>query len=135
MKPIYINAAGVWVLMVGVAIVNGILRGVYTPKVGSELLGHQISTLTLISAFVIIIYLFLRMTSAFYTEKDLVFIGVIWLVLTIVFEFGFGHYIMGNPWSKLIADYNILKGHVWGLVLLTILIAPYILGKYILHKV
>jgi hypothetical protein len=34
-----------------------------------------------------------------------------------------------------VADYNIMKGHVWGLILLTILAGPCILGKYVLHIV
>lgn len=135
MRSIYVQAVLVWIIMVFVAIVNGILRGVYTPKVGSVLHGHQISTVIFIAALLIIIYLFLRMTSVSYTEKDLVLIGAMWMMLTIVFEFGFGHYVMGTSWSQLIADYNILKGHVWGLVLLTILVAPYIVGKYVLNSV
>ena len=37
-----------------------------------------------------------------------------------------GHYVFGNSWYKLFADYNILKVRIWSLVLLTILLAPYI---------
>ena len=51
--------------------------------------------------------------------------GAIWFCLTITFEFAAGHYVFGNPWEKLLADYNILEGRIWSLVLLTILLAPY----------
>jgi hypothetical protein len=30
------------------------------------------------------------------------------------FEFLVGHYVMGHPWSRLLHDYNILAGRLWG---------------------
>ncbi len=45
-------------------------------------------------------------------------IGAIWLILTILFEFLFGHFVMSNSWSKLFADYNLLQGRVWVLILI-----------------
>ena len=134
MKKIYVQAVGIWVLMLILAIINGIMRnGVYGPRIGNELLAHQISTVTIIIMFLSVMYIFFKWTSAEYTKKDLVAIGVLWVVLTIGFEFIFGHYIMGNPWSKLFHDYNILEGRVWSLVLLTTLVGPYFVGKYLLH--
>jgi hypothetical protein len=56
-------------------------------------------------------------------------IGVIWVVSTILFEFIAGHFIFGNSWDHLIADYNILNGRIWSLVLFTILFAPLSLLK------
>lgn len=37
-------------------------------------------------------------------------IGCIWLMLTPSFEFLFGHYVMGHPWSRLLYDYNLFAG-------------------------
>ena len=42
----------------------------------------------------------------------------------------FGHYVVGHPWSVLLADYNIFRGRVWPLVLLAVLVAPLIAGKF-----
>jgi hypothetical protein len=47
-----------------------------------------------------------------------------WLVLTVIFEFLFGHFVMGHPWSSLFHDYNLLAGRVWVLVLIWIAAAP-----------
>jgi hypothetical protein len=44
--------------------------------------------------------------------------------LTLAFEFLAGHYLFGNPWSKLLADYNLLRGHIWVLVLITTAFGP-----------
>jgi len=34
------------------------------------------------------------------------------------------HYVFGNSWESLIADYNVFRRRVWVLVLLTNLFAP-----------
>ena len=44
--------------------------------------------------------------------------------MTMLFEFGFGHYVAKTPWKKLFHDYNLLKGRVWSLFLLTDLVSP-----------
>jgi len=78
-------------------------------------------------------YLFISSLKTDYTKTDLLLIGAFWLVSTILFEFIFGHYVMGHSWNTLFADYNILKGRVWSLVLLTAFIAPLLIGS-ILQK-
>ncbi len=103
MKRIYMQAIGVWVLLLILAIINGILRGVYGPFM-EELLAHQISTITAIVLFLVVMYIFFSKTHARYTGKDLIAIGALWLILTVVFEFMFGHYVMGNSWSRLLHD-------------------------------
>jgi hypothetical protein len=54
--------------------------------------------------------------------------GTLWLVLTVVFEFGFGRYVAGNSWNALLAQYNVLKGMVWVFVPVTTFIAPLLCG-------
>ncbi len=44
--------------------------------------------------------------------------------MTIAFEFGFGHFVAGHSWGRLLADYNLLTGHVWVLFLLWVLVVP-----------
>ena len=46
--------------------------------------------------------------------------------MTILFEFLFGHFIAGHPWSHLFHDYNLLAGRLWVLVLLWTAITPYL---------
>jgi hypothetical protein len=56
-------------------------------------------------------------------------VGIIWLCLTVAFEFLFGHYVANHPWSRLIQDYNLLSGRLWALVLLAVAAAPYVVYK------
>jgi hypothetical protein len=122
-------ALGVWVIFVVLAIINGAIRErFYKPKLG-DLSAHRISTIILIVVIFIGTYLFLKLIKLEYTQKDLILIGLMWLAMTIIFEFVFGHYVMGNPWDRLLADYNILKGRIWSLVLVAETFAPILVGK------
>jgi hypothetical protein len=51
-------------------------------------------------------------------------VGVIWVVLTLAFEFLAGHYVFHNAWSRLLEDYNVVRGRIWILVLMTTLVSP-----------
>jgi len=133
MKTIFLYALGIWLIFVVAGILNGVFREAFvTPRVG-EHAGHVISTIILICVILAVTYLFISNLKIDYTRTDLILIGAFWLILTILFEFGFGHYVMGHPWSRLFADYNILKGRVWSLVLVTTFIAPLLIG-YILKR-
>jgi hypothetical protein len=63
--------------------------------------------------------------------KTLLGIGFFWVVITVIFEFVFGHYVMGHPWQKLFADYNLLNGRLWVLVLINNIVAPLLSGKIV----
>ena len=126
---IYLYALGMWLIFSVAAILNGLFRNLFiTPRVG-EHAGHIISTIIFIIVILIGTYIFINSLKMDYSTTNLLLIGAFWLILTILFEFVFGHYVAGHPWSKLLADYNILKGRVWILVLLTTYIAPLLVGS------
>lgn len=114
-----------WMPMVLIAIVNGLLRERFLTTRLKELYAHQVSTLILILLFGIyiwIVVLLLRPASSL----QAVGIGLVWLGLTVVFEFLFGHYVAGHSWSKLLEDYNIIAGRLWILILIWVTAAPYL---------
>lgn len=114
--------------MVPIAIVNALIRElVYAPQV-SELAAHQISSVTLVALFAVYTWLVNRKWRLESRGQALT-VGAVWLVLTPLFEFSFGHYVMGNPWSVLLGDYNLLAGRVWSLVLISSALLPYIVFR------
>ena len=133
-RKIFLYALGIWFILVVAAILNGAFRESFiTSKVGKQV-GHVISTVIFICVILVVTYLFLSNLKINYTKTDLLLIGALWLILTILFEFVFGHYVMGgHSWKVLFADYNILKGRVWSFVLLTTFIAPLLIDS-ILQK-
>ena len=116
-----------WFPMLLIAIGNGALREFVFKKFMTALAAHQLSTVTLFIFFALYIaFIINRFPPA--SSNQAVFIGFLWLVLTLVFEFGFGRY-RGNSWSKLFEDYNLLKGRIWILIPIWLIIAPYIFYK------
>jgi hypothetical protein len=114
----------VWLLLAVVGIANGIVRESTYGKVLSDLAAHQLSTVTAILASGVTVWLVHRVWPI-ETAAQAWLIGGLWLAATIIFEFGFGHYIVGHTWQRLFADYNLFAGRVWGLFLLWVLVMPY----------
>jgi len=56
-------------------------------------------------------------------------IGVLWLGLTVAFEFGFFHYVGGRSWESLLAQYDIAAGHLWPFVLAAVVVAPFVWAR------
>lgn len=132
MKNIYKHLVW-WFAFPFIAIFNAILRELIYKKPLGNLAAHQISTATGIIIFAIVFY-FIFKRWKIESLKHAILLGLIWLVLTILFEFGFGHFVMGNPWEKLLHDYNLADGRVWSLFLVWITIAPYIFYRMFTHN-
>jgi hypothetical protein len=118
--------------MLIIAVLNGATRDLWYKKYTGELLGHQISTITLIILFGFFIWLVIYKLPPV-SGQEAIFTGLLWLMLTLMFEFGFGLF-RGNSWSKLLNDYNISKGRIWILIPIWTAIAPYIFYKIALSK-
>lgn len=114
-----------WFGMMVIAVLNGGLRdGVYAGYV-SELAAHQISTVLLLILFGLYFWLltaYWRIQSA----RQAWTIGLMWLFMTLAFEFGFFHYVAGHSWADLMAQYNVFAGRMWILVPLWVLLGPYV---------
>ena len=124
----YFRYALCWFLLAVAAIINGILReGTYGKNV-SELAAHQISTVTAIALTGIVVWRFQRIWPLESAHQAGI-IGVLWLIMTILFEFGFGHFVAGHSFSRLLADYNLLQGRLWVFFLAWVAIMPYLFFK------
>jgi hypothetical protein len=95
-----------------IGIVNGSLRrAVYEDRAG-RMGAHYISTailLVLLGAYMAL----LARRWPIPTRRAALSIGATWTALTVVFEFGFGRYAAGEPWSKLVEQYDLSRGYVW----------------------
>ncbi len=114
-----------WIPGIPIAIGNGSLREFAVRRYVGELAAHQISVVTVILLFGLYVWFvlpWLKLSSG----AEAVRVGLTWLVLTVAFEFVFGHYAMGHPWAALLHDYNVLRGRLWVLVLAWTTLAPYV---------
>lgn len=118
----------VWFLLAAAMILNGIVRQATYGKHVPELTAHQVSTLTAVLLAGAVVWLALRVWPVA-TSSQAWSIGFFWLFLTIAFEFGFGRFVAGHPWDRLLADYNIFNGRVWSVFLVWITVLPYVIFK------
>jgi hypothetical protein len=122
-----LHAVTAWLILMLVAILNGTLREfVITPRTGPAI-GHVISTLLLAALILAITWLLIPWIGPA-SSGDAGVIGLTWLGLTLLFEFGFGR-LRGKPWAVLLADYNVARGRIWILVLLTTVAAPWLAAR------
>jgi len=127
---LYLKSLGIWFLLAISAIIVATFRiAVLLPQVGEQT-AHQLGTILYLIVQFLIIYLFIRKMKI-RDVKTLLLIGIFWAVITIIFEFVFGHYVIGHSWQKLFADYNLFNGRLWVLVLINNIVAPLISGKII----
>ena len=127
---LFIKSLGIWVVLAISAIIVATFRNEVLLPPLRERTAHQIGTLLFLTVQSLIIYFFIKHIRLRET-RTAIFIGMFWLTLTIIFEFLFGHYVVGHPWEKLFADYNISKGRIWVLVLINNVVAPLLSSKLI----
>jgi hypothetical protein len=117
--------------MVVIALINGAIREGWYGKHVSELQAHQLSTVTGILLFGVYIWVLMRLWRPESAEQAIA-IGLVWLGMTVAFEFLFGHYVAKRSWRELRRDYHLFAGRVWLVVLVWVTIASYVF--YHLHQ-
>ncbi len=129
----WIWATLLWVGFAALAVGLGALRVLFLQPLVGEPVAHVVGTFVGCALFLALIYRFVRWTNLGapnlgapgpHARGRLLALGLFWTLATIAFEFGFGRLVMGHSWARLLADYNLLAGRVWVLVLLTLYFGP-----------
>ena len=118
-----------WLGLLLLAIINGVIRDfIYLKKFG-EHKAHQLSTiilLLLITTYSYFVFGYWKLHS----ENEAILVGILWLILTLAFEFLFGHFVAKHSWKKLLANYNVFAGNLWTLILIWTAIVPFVYYKF-----
>ena len=122
----YTRALVVWFAILTGAFVNGAIREAWLiPRFGPTV-GHIVSTLMLSAIVVLVAAAFIDWIAPA-SLGDALLVGGLWVALTLAFEFLAGHYLFGNSWERLLADYDVTQGRIWPLVLLVTFVTPLLL--------
>ncbi len=122
------RAIAAWCLLLVLMFTNGTLRVVVLqPRLGEDR-ARQLASLTGFAIVLALAWVFVRLTPQA-RQRQLLRVGAIWLVLTLAFELLFGRFASGQTWTALLADYNVLRGRLWPLVLLGTVAAPWVWGR------
>ena len=120
-----VRALLVWLVMMGVEFCHGALRTLFLSPMLGDYAARQVSVLTGSILIVFIAYIFIYWIRAGSAVSQMA-VGVLWLVLTIAFEAGFGHYVFKLPWEAVLEDFNLLKGRLMPLGLVVLTLSPMI---------
>jgi hypothetical protein len=112
-----------WLPMLALAIANGALRQATYGKRIPELRAHQLSTAIGAAVFGVYIGFVIRAWPPVSTRQALQ-VGLLWLALTIAFEFFMGLVLARRPLNQVLRDYDVTSGRVWVFLLLWITVAP-----------
>ncbi len=137
MKKIYIKSFFFWFVLLVLTLINATIREagykpILEPYIG--LWAHQISSLTGILLFFIAIYFFLKRNNN-YNKKDLIFMGIIWFVMTIAFETLMNVFMRNLNFKQVLQTYYFWQGEIWVFVLLSLLILPFVVDKILNKKI
>lgn len=124
----YTLALGLWLGMLFVAIANGYVGNTYILHRLGEYGTHVYKSISFIPVIFLFAWLYALQTMGETWLTSALFVSCFWVSLTILFEFVFGHYVLGNSWDVLLADYRIWQGRLWSLVLISEAIAPLMMG-------
>lgn len=121
------TAARVWLMEILVSGFNFfvLMNLIYEPSWG-PLLAHQIGMSTRIVYIFVFAYFLLRFVKE-YNTSDLVHVGILWLVLTLLFEWA-GSLVIGRPVEEILIGWNVFAGYMWPYVLLAYLLSNPIIG-------
>ena len=113
----------IWLGLLALAVLNGGFReAVLVPRYGRE--GAQAASTIILSVLILVVGWISIPWISPRTLQDAWTIGVLWVTLTLAFEFLAGHFVFGKPWNELLADYNLLAGRIWLMVLIVTLMTP-----------
>ncbi|MDX1353134.1 MAG: hypothetical protein R3254_08980 [Thiomicrorhabdus sp.] len=128
MTTLLFKAIGLWLVIVIAAILNGMFReSVLVPTIGANLALPLSGILLSILVFIITLAFISFIGST--ETKVYIWIGLFWVLLTLAFEFLFGHYVVGKSWLEIFKVLNIMKGDLFLLVLLVTVISPWLAAK------
>lgn len=112
-----------WLALFVVMFANGAVRvAVLQPHLGEDR-ARQIASLTGLALVLLLSRLFVRFAPEA-SMSQLWQVGLAWLAAAMAFEFLFGHFVSGMSWAALLADYNILRGRLWALILVGLCCGP-----------
>ena len=121
-----LRTVAVWAILV-LAVANGALReAVLIPWLGTSP-GLVLSGLLLSGLILAVAHLFLPWMAPG-SAAQACFIGILWLLLTLVFEFSFG-LASGKPLSEILAAYTLREGNLWPIVMAVTLTAPWLMAR------
>lgn len=118
----------VWLVIIVAESLHGTARELWLKPLVGDFRARQIAFFSGMVLILVVALLFVRWLRA-ESNRQLLHIGLLWAVLTLVFEFSLGLFVMGYSWQRMWEDYNLLRGGLMGLGLVWLIFVPQLAAK------
>ena len=133
----YLKTALFWFVLLAIALINAIIRDVTYIPVVEPYIGtwaHQIGAILVSLVIFVAVFLFVRNEKVKHTMGDLLSIGLIWVILTVIFETFLGVVIQQMSIREVLRAYYFWNGELWIVVLITMILSPIVADKIVHSK-
>jgi hypothetical protein len=118
-----------WLAICVAMVINGGTRELaLVPSMGRT--SADIMSAVLGTAIILIATRFLFRPLAGRPTAELARVSAIFVVLTVAFEFSFGHWVDHKSWAELLANYEVWNGRLWPALLVILALTPFLWGRW-----
>lgn len=124
---LFVKTIVTWLVMVLAAIANGLLREKVLNVYLGESLALPVSGILLSVFILVIVY-----KAVDYIMPKTVFtclaLGIFWVSLTLMFEYGLGYFVLGKEISEINQVFNLSSGNLFLWVVVVTLLSPLLIA-------
>ena len=125
MAGFFIKVIALWLAMLSMAIVNAVIR----EKLLAPIVGYGVALPASGLILSVFIFLIAYISVPFFGSlgsRAYISVGIAWFGLTLSFEFLFGHFVAGKRWLEIMQVFDVTKGNLFTVALLSTLVAPWL---------
>ena len=123
-----LKALALWVTILIIAIINGILREKALNPLMGPVSGLTVSGIILSSCIFFVAFCAAPWYGRLDTSQYWA-IGLFWVLLTLLFEIGFGRFVLRKDWAELLQAFAFREGNIWPVVLVVTLVSPWVAAR------
>ena len=114
-----------WLLIFGLEVLHGTARTLWLIPLVGDLRSRQIGVPVGSLLILLVAWLTIRWIGA-RTPRQLVAVGVGWLLLMLCAELLLGRMVFGYPWTRIAEDFDVTRGGLLGFGMLVLAAAPWL---------
>ncbi len=118
----------IWLAIIFAESVHGTVRQIFLAPLIGDFPARRIAFFVGIFLIFLIAYFFIRWINA-QTAKSLFAVGLMWAILTLLFEFGLGIFVLNYSRERLFEDYDVSRDGLMGFGILFMAFAPILAAK------
>lgn len=113
----------VWLVIIAVETVHGFLRTLLLVPMVGDFSARQLSVFTGSLLIFVVTLLLIKWIDA-RTTFQLIMVGALWVLLTILFEVMLGRLVLDSSWDRITEDYDITRCGLLGFGIMFMLVSP-----------